>query len=185
MKKIIYSLLFSVTLIACVSTTSTWNREQRRTIHRTLDQYRDMVYMDELTDAEFYIFADNATDIIEMNYPQYEEFVAMPAVNDSIQMVVTTIIVEQLDADGANIRHIYPYRELRKEGILPKALTRKEQRSFYKCLARKINAQYSNFATFLDAVIANTTDAGKIAEFQSDCAKTLFGWEKTPPTEKK
>ncbi len=176
MKKIIYSLLFAAAITACVTTTSSWNREQRRTVQRAISQYRDMVYIDELTDAEYYLFSDDATDIVEMNYPDFEEFAALPAVNDSLKVVVTTLIVEQLDADGSNIRHIYPYRELRREGILPKGLTRKEQRAFYKCFARKVNSTYKSYGAFLNAVVANTTDEGQIAKFQQECAKSTLDW---------
>lgn len=177
MKKIIYTLLFTAFITACVTTISSWDREQRRTIQRAISEYRDMVYVSELSDAEYYIFANDATDIVEMNYPTYEEFVAMPAMNDSIEVIVTTLIVEQLDADGANIRHIYPYRELRREGILPKGLSRKEQRAFYKCFARKVNAAYNSYSDFLSAVVANETDKGQISQFQRECAKSILGWD--------
>ncbi|MFI3305942.1 MAG: hypothetical protein R3Y68_05460 [Rikenellaceae bacterium] len=177
MKKIIYTLLLTAAITACVTTVSQWNREQRRTIQRAISEYRDMVYVSELSDAEYYIFANDATDIVEMNYPSFDEFVALPAMNDSVEVIVTTLIIEQLDADGANIRHIYPYRELRQEGILPRGVSRKDQRSFYKCLARKVNTAYDSYSEFLHAVIANETDAGQITQFQQECAKSVLGWE--------
>lgn len=186
MKKIIYTLsilTIAIAVFACTTTNSTWTREQRATIHRALQQYRDMVYLEELTDAEFYIFSDNATDVIEESYPNFTEIMEMPLFADSIGVIVNTIIVEQLDADGANIRHIYPYRELKKEQRLPRKLSRKEQRSFYKCLARKINAEYSDFGAFFNAVLADTTDTSQIATFEAECAKSLFDWDGASATE--
>lgn len=179
MKKSIYTTFFAllaVALIACNTTTSRWSIDQRRSINRALNQYRDMVYLDELTDAEFYIFSGNVADELELSYPDYNVIAEMPAIDDTIQVVVTTLIVEQLDADGANIRHIYPYRELRREGRLPRSLTRKEQRSFYKCLARKINAEYESFGAFFNAILADTTDKSEISSMQAECAKSLFDW---------
>ncbi len=142
-------------------------------------QYRDMVYIDEMSDAEFIIFANNITEEIEAVYPLYTSVTELPAVSDTIDMYITTTIVEQLDADGANIRHIYPYRELRKQGVLPAKLSHKEQRSFYKCLARKVNAKYDNFSQFFQAVVDNTTPKSEIAKMEAECAKSLFDY--TPP----
>lgn len=180
MKKIFYTLsLFTlaVVLFACNSTSSGWSREQRATMRRALHEYRDMVYLDELTDAEFFIFADNATDVLEEQYPNFDAVMTTPAFGENINTIVTTIIVEQLDADGSNIRHIYPYRELKKQGRIPAKLSRKEQRSFYKCLARKIDNQYDDFGAFFNAILADTTNTSQIATFEAECAKSLFNWD--------
>lgn len=175
-------LLLTIAGVACTprattTTSSEWTRQQRQQMRRTLLQYRDMVYIDEMTDAEFIIFANNVTDEIEYVYPLYTEFIEFPAVSDSIDMYVTTTIVEQLDADGANIRHIYPYRQLRRESILPEGLSRKELRAYYKCLARKINSEYSDFSEFFAAVVANTTNKGDITKLQAECAMSLFNYK--------
>ncbi len=172
-----------VAIAGCISestTSSSWTHQQRKAMRRTLMQYRDMVYIDEMTDAEFIIFTNNVTDEIEAVHPLYTSVIDLPAVSDTIDMYITTTIVEQLDADGANIRHIYPYRELRKEGILPSGLSQKEQRSFYKCLARKVNDKYDNFSQFFQAVISNTTPTSEIATMEAECAKALFNY--TPST---
>ncbi|MFI3269208.1 MAG: hypothetical protein SNG14_01625 [Rikenellaceae bacterium] len=183
MKKSLYTTLLvlaAFVTIGCVtkSTTSKWTNQQRKEMRRALHQYRDMVYLDEMTDAEFIIFANNVTDEIEAVHPLYTTFTAFPAVSDSIDMYVTTTIVEQLQADGSNMRHIYPYSELRRNGVLPSGLTRPQKRAFYKCLARKINAKYNDFEQFFQAVVANTTDTSAIAEMQQSCAKELFDYEK-------
>ncbi len=179
MKKRLYTTLIAlaaVALIACSHSTSGWTHEQRKTVRRTLHQYREMVYLDELTNAEFLIFTGDVTDEIESAYPLYTNVLISPAMSDTMDMFITTMIVEQLDADGSNIEHIYPYRELKKSGILPKGLTRQQRRAFYKCLARKVNNEYSTFEQFLQAVIADTTDKGKIAEMEAECAKELFDY---------
>ncbi len=182
MKKEIYTTLFAaaaILAVACNTTTSEWTNEQRKSMRRTLHQYRDMVYIDELTDAEFYIFSDNVTDEVEAAYPDYDTFFAFPAVNDSIASYVTTVIVEQLDADASNMKHIYPYRTLTKEGVLPKDLTRQQQRAFYKCFARKVNQQYNSFGALFEAIVYNTSNKSEIAKMQATCAKSLFNWAPT------
>lgn len=179
MKKQIYTTLICVAALfafACNTTTSEWTLEQRKSVRRLLHQYRDMTYIEELTDAEFYIFSDNVIDEMEVAYPDYDTLFAFPAVSDSIESYVTTVIIEQLDADASNMQHIYPYRTLVKEGVLPKALTRQQQRAFYKCFARKVNQQYSSFGALFEAVIYNTTNKSDIAKMQASCAKSLFDW---------
>ncbi|MFI3248987.1 MAG: hypothetical protein R3Y39_07665 [Rikenellaceae bacterium] len=188
MKKRLYTSLLAlvaITLIACTTTKSEWTHEQRKTMRRALHEYREMVYLEELTDAEFFIFSDNVTDEIEAAYPLYANILALPDMGDTIDSFVTTAIVEQLDADGANMQHIYPYRDLVKEGTLPKKLTRQQRRAFYKCLARKVNNEYSDFEQFFAAVVANTTNKGKIASMEAECALELFDWKKGESTTKK
>lgn len=135
-----------------------------------------MVYLEELTDAEFVIFTNNVTDEIEVAYPLYANVLALPDMDETIDTFVTTAIVEQLDADGSNMKHIYPYRDLIKEGRLPKGLSRQQRRAFYKCLARKVNNEYSDFEQFFSAVVADTTNKGQIAAMQAACALELFDW---------
>ncbi len=180
MKKRLYSALLAlaaITTIACTTTKSEWTHEQRKTMRRALHEYREMVYLEELSDAEFIIFTGDVTDEIENTYPLYANILALPDMSGAIDSFVTTTIVEQLDADGANMQHIYPYRELVKEGRLPKGLTRQQRRAFYKCLARKINNEYSDFEQFFAAVVADTTDKGQIASMEAACALELFDWK--------
>ncbi len=180
MKKRLFTSLLAlaaITLIACTSTQSGWTHEQRKTMRRALHEYREMVYLEELTDAEFFIFSDNVTEEMEAAYPLYANILALPDMGETVDTFVTSAIVEQLDADGANMQHIYPYRNLVKEGTLPKGLTRQQRRAFYKCLARKVNNEYSTFEQFFSAVVAGTTNKGQIASMESACAKELFDWD--------
>lgn len=179
MKRHLSTLLLAIaaiTMIACTQGSSEWSHKQRKTMRRALHEYRDMVYIDQLTDAQFLIFADNVTEEIESDYPLYTNIISLPAMSDTIDMYITTTIIEQLDADGSNIRNIYPYRELKKEGIVPSGLDRKQQRAYFKCLARKINNTYSDFEQFFYAVMADTTNKSQIVALQASCAKSLFDY---------
>jgi hypothetical protein len=60
----------------------------------------------------------------------------MPAVNDTVQVYVVTTIVEQLNTDMRNMRHIFPYNSLVAANILPTGLDRVQQNAFYRCLAQ-------------------------------------------------
>ena len=46
-----------------------------------------MVYLDDLTDAEFVLFTDQVAGELEGTYPVYATFVEMPGVTDTVDMV--------------------------------------------------------------------------------------------------
>ncbi len=179
MKKILLSVslvaLFAAGFAGC-SPHSKWNRQERQAMRNLLRDWREMVYLNNLTDAEYMLFSDNVTAAIEEDYPVYATFVQMPAVNDTVQVYVVTTIVEQLNTDARNMRHIYPYQWLVSKNILPSGLGRAEQNAFYRCLAGKVNAAYPDVATFLNAVMADTTANSQIMRMQQQCAADLFDW---------
>ena len=149
MKKILLSLTLIMAAVAIVgcSQKAKWNHEQRKAMRENLHQYRDMIYLQDLTEPEFLIFADSVTGDIEAVYPVYTSFIEMDGVQDTIDMFVLTAIVDELDADAHNMRHIYPYRYLVSEGILPDRLTHEQQRDFYRCLAQKVNNTFVTWSS--------------------------------------
>ncbi len=179
MKKILLSLslvaLFAAGFAGCAQQ-SKWNREERQAMRNLLRDYREMVYLNNLTDAEYMLFSDDVTAAIEEDYPVYTTFVQMPAVNDTVQVYVVTTIVEQLNTDARNMRHIYPYSWLVGKNILPSGLARVDQNAFYRCLAQKVNNTYPDVGTFLNAVMADTTANSQIMQMQRQCAADLFDW---------
>lgn len=178
MKKILLSLCMLTAFVAMTNCTqkAKWNHEQRQAMRDQLRQYRDMIYLQDLTDPEFMIFTDSVTGDIEAVYPVYTTFMQLDGVEDTVDMFVVTAIVEQLDADAHNMRHIYPYRYLVSEGILPDRLTHEQQRDFYRCLAQKVNSQFYSMEQFLNAILADTTANSQMAQMQSQCANELFNW---------
>ena len=145
-------------------------------MRENLRQYRDMIYLQDLTDPEFLIFTDSVTGDIEAVYPVYTSFIEMDGVQDTIDMFVMTAIIDELDADAHNMRHIYPYRYLVSEGILPDRLTHEQQRDFYRCLAQKVNNTFLTVEQFLMAIVADTTSTSTIKKLQGECANELFNW---------
>lgn len=178
MKKILLSL--SLILVAMAATgcsqKAKWDHKQKQAMREGLRQYRDMIYLQDLTEPEFVIFTDSVTGNIEEVYPVYTTFIAMPNVDDTVEEFVITTIVEELDADAHNMRHIFPYRYLVSQGILPDRLTHEQQRNFYKCLAQKVNNNFSSTEQFLNAILADTTASAQIAKLQQACASELFNW---------
>lgn len=85
-----------------------WNREERKAMRDALRSYRQMIYLDDLTDSEFVLFSDGVAGELENAYPVYTTFIQMPGVNDTVDMFVVTTIVKELDADAHNMRHISP-----------------------------------------------------------------------------
>ena len=99
--------MFAAGFVGC-SQKREWNHEQRKAMREALRSYRQMVYLDDLTDAEFVLFTDQVAGELEGTYPVYATFVEMPGVTDTVDMVVVTTIVDELNADARNMRHIFP-----------------------------------------------------------------------------
>lgn len=179
MKKILLSLSLvaftAISFMGC-SQQQQWNHQQRKALREALKEYRKMVYLENLTDAEFQLFTDEVASMVESAYPVYTAFIAMPGAADTVDVVVTEVIVEQLNADPRNMRHLYPYRSLVAEGVLPAGLDYEQQHSFYRCFAGKVNATYPSLTSFVNAVVADTTSTSQIRQLESECANTLFGW---------
>ncbi|MBE6199358.1 MAG: hypothetical protein E7138_03545 [Rikenellaceae bacterium] len=179
MKKILHFLFLASIIFAITSCSkqAKWNHEQKKALRDALNTYREMIYLQDLTDPEFVIFTDGVAEDIEVAYPVYTTFVQLPAVDDTLDMFVVTAIVEQLNESASNMRHIYPYRTLVKQGILPDKLSHEEQHLFYKCLAQKVNNYYTSPAEFLSDIIKSDTSAqSQIGKFQAECANDLFDW---------
>ena len=170
-------LSFFAIVVASCSQQTKWNHEQRKALRDALKSYRDMVYLQDLTEPEFVIFTDGVANDIEVAYPAYATFVELPAVDDTVDMFVVTAIVEELNEDAANMRHLYPYHTLVKQGILPDKLSHDERHAFYRCLAQKVNNYYTSVDAFLSDVIkSDTSSQTQINKFQSECANDLFDW---------
>lgn len=153
-----------------------WNREERQAMRNLLRDYRKMVYLNNLSEAEYMLFTDSVLASIEEAYPAYTTFIEMPGVNDTVQVYVVTTIVEQLAADASNMRHLYPYRDLVAANILPSGLSRTQQNAFYQCFANAVDNTYSNAEQLVNAIIADTVQTSQIAQMQATCANELFGW---------
>lgn len=179
MKKILLCVpllaLFAAGLIGC-SQQRQWNHEQRQALREALRSYRQMVYLDDLNDAEFVLFTDQVAGALENDYPVYTDLSQLPAAADTVDMVVITTIVDELDADAHNMRHIYPYSALVAQGVLPAGLDHSQQQAFYTCFAGKVNAAYSTMGQFFNAILADTTDLSQIRQLESQCANDLFSW---------
>ena len=179
MKKILLSIAVVAAVVggifAC-GEQARWNREERQAMRNILRDYRKMVYLNNLTEAEYMLFTDRVLASVEEDYPIYTTFVEMPGVNDTVQVYVVTTIVEQLNADASNMRHIYPYRDLVAANILPDGLSRAQQNAFYQCFANSVDNTYANAGQLVNAILADTVQTSQIAQMQANCANELFGW---------
>ena len=177
MKKILLCVsllsMFAAGFVGC-SQKREWNHEQRKAMREALRSYRQMVYLDDLTDAEFVLFTDQVAGELEGTYPVYATFVEMPGVTDTVDMVVVTTIVDELNADARNMRHIFPYNYLVAQGVLPAGLDHDQQKAFYNCFAGKVNATYNTMSQFFNAILADTTDMSQLRQLQGQCANDLF-----------
>ena len=90
--------------------------------------------------------------------------------------LVVTTIVDELNADARNMRHIFPYNYLVAQGVLPAGLDHDQQKAFYNCFAGKVNDTYDTMSQFFNAILADTTDMSQLRQLQGQCANDLFEW---------
>lgn len=178
MKKI-FSLLLLLSAIATLTNCTSskeWSQEQRAEFVTMLDPYRQMVYLREFNDDEFTFFTNDMSSTAEVNYPAYRQLVAMPSLNDTLDVWVVATIVEDLDTDAANMRYLYPYHQLVNQGILPEGLDHQARIDFYRCFAQKVNNHFSSLESFFYAVITNSIEPNLISTMQGECAAELFNF---------
>ena len=180
MKKLLLCLpvvaLMMMGFVGCKSQKREWNHHQRKEMREALKAYRQMVYLNDLTDAEYLIFTDEVANGLEAEYPVYATFIEMPGVDDTVEVVIVETIVDYLNADRHNMRHLFPYHDLVAEGVLPSGLNLKQQREFYTCLAGKVNGAFLTLNDFIVALEADTTVTSQIQQMEADCADELFDW---------
>lgn len=178
MKRLILSITLVASIVAMASCAKVrqWSEKEREKTRNEVRKYRDKAYLRSLEEVEFEEFSNNVVDAIEVDYPIYTAFVELPGRGDTVEVYVVSTIVSELHADAHNMRKIYPYRTLVKEGILPDHLDRQAQRAFYECFARKVNNTYPSTTAFVNAVLADTVSTSQIAQMQCKCAQDLFDW---------
>lgn len=168
-KKLLLIISLAALFCSC-SKQREWNREQRQQMRQDLRTYRDMVYLTDLNDIEWELFTDDVAMALENDYPVYATFIEMPSVDDTVTMVVVETVVTQLEADAHNMRHLFPYHSLVKQGILPDGMTHQQIKSYYQCLATKVDNYYNSIEQFFGAILAGTSDSTQLGTFQRQCA---------------
>lgn len=147
-----------------------WKEEERRASNEMLRDWRHLVYLNALSEQEFELFANRVTDALERKYPSYVEFVEMPMMGDSVEMVVIATIVNEIKASPDRMQNIFPYHTLVEAGVLPDGMTTQELSDFYRCFSEKINRAYGSIQQFLWDAIYSELDDYLIAYLMSQCA---------------
>ncbi|MDO4757633.1 MAG: hypothetical protein Q4A18_00035 [Rikenellaceae bacterium] len=169
--------MFAMGLVGCKHRGKhAWTHEQRKEMREALRDYRKMVYLNNLTEAEYLLFIDEVANELETDYPVYTTFIAMPGAGDTVDLYVVETIVDELNTDARNMRHIFPYRFLVAEGMLPSGLDMHQQHQFYSCLAGSVNNTYLTMENFVAAILADTTSTASLQQLIAGCANSLFGW---------
>ncbi len=166
----------SIVAMSSCTQTKRWSEKEREKVREEVKAYRERAYLRNLEQMEYDEFSNNVVDAIEVDYPVYTAFIELPGRGDTVEVYVVSTIVSELQADAHNMRKIYPYKTLVREGILPADLDRQAQRAFYECFARKVNNTFASTTAFVNAVLADTTSTSMIAQLQSQCAADLFDW---------
>lgn len=181
------SVLFTLALVAivgvgamvmtgCKERVKGWGEKERRELRKELGHYRNMIYVDNLSEVEFDSFTGDVIEAVEVDYPVYTAFYELPARGDTLDVYVVSTIVERLDADPHNIRNIFPYSWLVAEGILPAGLDHQAQRAFYDCFAHKVKREWHTSRNFLNAIVNDPMAPMTIYNMQMACSAELFDW---------
>ena len=178
MKRVILSIAVIASIVAVTSCDKQrqWNHKERESVRNEVKAFRERAYLRNLEEVEFDQFSNDVVDAIEVDYPVYTAFIELPGRGDTVEVYVVSTIVSELHADAHNMRKIYPYKTLVREGILPPDLDRQAQRAFYECFARKVNNYFSSTAAFFNAVVSDTAPDMAITNMQMQCAADLFDW---------
>lgn len=178
MKKIVLFITLAAIAVSTVgcSKEKRWGDMEREQLRRELRAYRDMVYLENLAEAEFNDFSGDVVEAIEIDYPVYTTFIELPGRGDTVEVYVVSTIVEELNANPHNMRNIYPYPYLVEEGILPAGLNHQAQRAFYDCFSKKVKRYYPSTQAFFDAVVGDTASQNTLTNMQMQCAADLFDW---------
>ena len=181
MKKLVLMLIVAVTVCGCENSNRKWSEEQKREARQMLELYRDLVYLQDLTEAEYLLFADDVVDTLEAEFPNYVAFVAMPAVNDTVETYVVATIVDEIQADRRNMRHVFPYHHLVRINVLPSDMPREKIHEYYDCLAQHVNGYFGSYQAFVYGAMNSMLDDMVIADFLQKCS-TPYWPEETNST---
>lgn len=140
-----------------------------------LQQWREIAYLNALSEVEFEIFSAEVADLLEERWPSYVEFIEMPMVGDSVEVVVVATIAADIKTNAHNMRHLFPYATLVDAGVLPDGLTEHQQREFYMCLAGEVDMVFGSVQNFVWGAIYSSLDDVVIARILRDCAAPF--WE--------
>lgn len=178
MKKSLLFFAIAMGVVALVGCTEKrgWSHDDRKAVRNEIDNYRDMVYLEDLEVVEFDDFSGDVIEAIEIDYPTYALYYELPGRGDTLDVYVVSTIVERLDTDPHNLRHIFPYSWLVAEGVLPAGLDKQAQRAFYDCLSQKVKRQYHTSRRFLYALMNDPNAGNVVMQMQNDCAMELFDW---------
>ena len=152
-----------------------WNEEQRREAREMLREWREIAYLNALTEAEFDLFSAEVADVLEERWPSWVEFIEMPMVGDSVEVVVVATIVNDIKANASNMRRLFPYETLVSAGVLPEGLTAHQQKEYYMCLANGVTNVFGSVQNFVWGAINSSLDDVVIAHMLRDCAVPF--WE--------
>ncbi|MBO5890288.1 MAG: hypothetical protein J6Q28_02525 [Alistipes sp.] len=176
-KILLFTIVTAVALSAMgCSQERRWSDREREELRRELRAYRDMIYLENLAEAEFNTFSGDVVEAIEIDYPVYTTFIELPGRGDTVEVYVVSTIVEELKANPHNMRNIYPYPYLVEEGILPAGLNHQAQRAFYECFSKSVKRYYPSTQAFFNAVVGDSDSQQILTDMQMQCAADLFDW---------
>lgn len=173
MKRILFLCSLCAVMLGACNSRREWNTSQRQQMRDRLRACRQWVYLNDMTDAEYMVFTDGVVGTLEEFYPNYGVLVTYPAVEDTISEVVVRAIVADITTDARNMRHLFPYNHLVRQGVLPRGMSHDQLKAYYQCLADKINDGYISMRSFLWQAMQERVDTTRVGRYQRSCAQEL------------
>lgn len=172
MKRILLGLLCFFVVTSCTHTAN-WTPQQKDEFKEHIKAVRGLAYANNMTVEEFEKYANDVAASVQSTYPDYSVFMNMPGVEDTIAVFAVTQFAYDVDSDYRNLRNLYPYHQLVKDGVLPEGVTKEAKEAFYACLAAKIRGEYESIGFFLGALSFNDKANQQAIIFQQQCAMEL------------
>lgn len=145
-------------------------------MREALRSYRQMVYLDDLTDAEFVLFTRPGGRGAGRHLSRLRDLRGDAGRNRHGRHGGRHDHRGRTERRRTQHAHIFPYNYLVAQGVLPAGLDHDQQKAFYNCFAGKVNDTYDTMSQFFNAILADTTDMSQLRQLQGQCANDLFEW---------
>ncbi|MFI3330975.1 MAG: hypothetical protein R3Y38_04145 [Rikenellaceae bacterium] len=151
MKRFIAALILNILMLSCANVQK-WSKHEIEDFKTKLKGVENLDYLHNMQVDEYNLLVNNLAHAIEIFNPRYEVFINLPSAKDTINTYVISFLSYHLDAQTRNLRSLFPYRHLVKEGILPEGMSHNSKDEFYLCLENKLRARYKSMEFFLGAL---------------------------------
>ncbi|MBQ4280205.1 MAG: hypothetical protein IJC16_09675 [Rikenellaceae bacterium] len=167
-------------LFAACSPVRKWGDVEREKVKIDLRAYRDGApVLSAVPDSVFDTLAAHIVRDLSDAYPDYGQFAALPAAQDTAVHAMMARIGGMIRHDPQTLALLFPPAELARRGILPGRLDRDQQITYYNCLAGKLRGAYPSTEEFLFMVAEGRLSSRQLDALLRPCAVEMGAVEAT------